>query len=141
MRSWPGPLWLWMTLALLAGCGATAQRTEFDSHASYNRTFDAVVGAMSDQKMTASVVDRRRGQIVAERNGDKVEATLTLLLDGAIRVGFSAQGQPHADAELLNRVVASYNARMGNQSMLGGFKDSGSQSGPVPCPSGPAFCK
>jgi hypothetical protein len=135
-----GALWLWLGLVLLAGC-STAQRTTFDSHASYNRTFDVALAAISDQRMVASTVDRRQGQIVAERNGDKVEVNLTLLQhDGAVRINFAALGESHADAELLTRVIASYNARMSNQSILGGFRDSGNSKGPVPCPSGPAFC-
>ena len=41
----------------------------------------------------------------------------------------------------LKRVVDAYNARVANRSILGGFRDSGNDTGPVPCSSGPAFCK
>jgi hypothetical protein len=135
-------LLLALALAALVGCTAPAQPSHFDSQASYNRTFEAATGAMADQKMTFGVIDRRHGQAVATLKGDTITATLQEQLDGTVRVTFSAQGPAHGDPELLKRVIASYNTRMSKQSMLGGFKDSGGAEykGPVPCPSGPAFC-
>jgi hypothetical protein len=135
-------LLLALLLAALAGCGTPTLRTHVDSYASYDRTFDTALGAMADQKMILSVQDRRMGNIVAELKGDKVEAALQPMLDGTIRVTFTAPGEPHADAELLKRVVASFNARMAQLSLLGGFKDGDAPGprGPTPCPSGPAMC-
>jgi len=135
-------LLLALAVAALGGCAAPAPPSHFDSQASYNRTFDAAAGAMADQKMTFGVIDRRHGQAVATLNGDTITATLQEQLDGTVRVTFSAQGPAPGDPELLKRVIASYNTRMSKLGLLGGFKDSGGAEykGPVPCPSGPAFC-
>jgi len=129
-------------LALLlgaAGCSTAPLGVVDDSQLSFGRTFDLALGAIGEQKMIVEVEDRRFGQIVGKLNGDTVTATLGSQHDGSIRVRFAQQGSN--DPDLLKRVVASYNARTANQSLLGGFRDSGNQTGPVPCPSGPAFCK
>jgi hypothetical protein len=62
------------------------------------------------------------------------------MLDGTLRVSFVPQNNSPAAVALQQRVAASYSERMSNLSILGGFGSSGSQRGPVPCPSGPAFC-
>ncbi|MGL6111044.1 MAG: hypothetical protein ACRC2B_13200 [Rubrivivax sp.] len=110
----------WLALAAFVGCAAAPQRTHFDSLASYDRTFDSAVGAMADHKMTFSVQDRRHGNIVAALKGDTITATLEPLLDGTIRVSFSAQNQPPADPGLLTRVAASYELRMSQARILPG---------------------
>jgi hypothetical protein len=110
-------LWLWLALAGLVGCGTPAQRTVFDSQASYNRSFDIALAAMADQKMIFSVQDRRFGTIVAERNGDTITATLQLQVDGTIRVAFSASDQP-SDPDLLKRVAAGFGERMSQQARI-----------------------
>ena len=134
-------LLLALALTALAGCATAPQH--FDSQASYNRSFDTAVAAMADQRMIFSTQDRRQGLVVAELNGDVIKATVEPRYDGTNRVSFSAQGDKPADAQLLQRVIAAYSDRMAKLGLLGGFKDSGgaSQSGPIPCPSGPAFCK
>lgn len=126
-------------LALLAGCSTAPPGAVSNSQLSPERTFNSALGAISDQKMIVEVQDRRFGNIVGRLNEDTITATLTPQLDGTIQVRFAQLGS--SDPDLLSRVVASYNARMANLSVLGGFRDSGNQTGPVPCPSGPAFCK
>jgi hypothetical protein len=126
--------------AVLAACGTSAPPTHFDSMAGYNRTFDAALGAMADQKMVFSVQDRRNGRIIGEVGGETLTATLQPMPDGALRVSFVPQNDSPAAMALQQRVADSYSARMSGQSILGGFRDSGDQRGPAPCPAGPAFC-
>ena len=126
-------------LALLTACSTAPLGVVNDSQLSYDRTFNTALAAVAEQKMIVEVQDRRFGQIVGTLNGDKVTVAMSPQLDGAIQVRFAQQGS--SDPELLKRVIASYNARMSNASLLGGFRDAGDQTGPVPCPSGPAFCK
>jgi len=111
-------LWLCLVLALLAGCSTRPQRTVFDSLASFERTFDIALRAMADQKMIFSAQDRRFGNIVAERNGDTITATLQMQQDGTIRVSFEAPGDKPADPELLNRVAAGFAERMSTQARV-----------------------
>lgn len=133
-------LLLTLTLAALCGCAAPPQPYHFDSQASYVRTFDLATAAMADQRMIFDVIDRRQGRAVATLKGDTITATLQDQLDGTVRVTFNAKGQ--ADPDLLKRVIASFNGRMAKLGLLGGFKESGGAEykGPIPCPSGPAFC-
>jgi hypothetical protein len=131
-----------VALAGIGGCaGAPADKVP-DSYLSYERTYDMAFAAMADQRMIFSVQDRRQGRIVAAIDGSTLVATIQPLFEGTTRVVFEPQGNTAADAALAKRVTDSYNARMGKPSLLGGFKDSGgaNQTGPVPCPSAPAFC-
>jgi len=112
-------LLLGMALGALAGCGTAPQRTQFDSHLNFERTFNTVMGAMADEKMTFSVQDRRHGLLVAERNGDTIQATMQPnFLDSTVRVQFSAVGDKHADDKLLSRVVEAYRLRMTGQARI-----------------------
>jgi len=112
-------LLLGLALGALAGCGTAPQRTQFDSHTSFERTFTTVMGAMADQKMTFSVQDRRQGLLVAELKGDTVQATLRPnLLDSTVRVEFSAVGDKHVDDKLLTRVIDAFRLRMAGQAHI-----------------------
>ena len=112
-------LLLTLGLVVLAGCASQSPRTQFDSPLSFDRTFNTVMGAMADQKMTFSVQDRRQGLLVAELNGDTVQATLRPNpLDSTVRVEFSAVGAPHGDDKLLTRVVDAYRQRMSGQANI-----------------------
>jgi hypothetical protein len=134
---------LLFVLAVLAGCSSSppgsAAASARDSHLSFDRTFNAALGAMADQKLVFSVQDRRNGRIVGAIEGETLTATLQPMRDGLLRVNFAPQGDSPAAVALQQRVIESYNARMSNQSILGGFK-GGNDRGPTPCPSGPAFC-
>ena len=135
---------LLLALVGLAGCSsspsAPSPATARDSHLSYDRTFDAALGAMADQKLILSVQDRRNGRIVGAQDGETLTATLQSMRDGMLRVNFTPKDDSPEAVALQQRVIASYNARMGNQSILGGFKSGSNDRGPTPCPSGPAFC-
>jgi hypothetical protein len=63
------------------------------------------------------------------------------MLDGTLRVSFVPQNDSPAALALQQRVAGSYSERMSKLSILGGIGGSGGDyRGPVPCPSGPAFC-
>ena len=106
-------------LAVLAGCGTPKLATQFETHTSFDRSFNTAMSAMADQKMIFKVQDRRQGVIVAELNGDSVQATVTPQhFEGTIRVNFSAVGDKHADAKLLERVVESFKQRTAGQAHI-----------------------
>jgi hypothetical protein len=112
-------LLLGLALGAVAGCSTTPQRTQFDSHLNFERTFNTVMGAMADEKMTFSVQDRRHGLLVAQLNGDTVQATMQPnFLDSTVRVQFSAVGDKHTDEKLLMRVVEAYRLRMTGQARI-----------------------
>jgi hypothetical protein len=135
---------LWLALGVLAACSSTAPGSPPgrvpDSMVGYNRTFDIALGAMADQKMTISEQDRRSGRIVGELDGQTITTTLQPMQDGTLRVNFVPQSDSADATALVQRLAASYNARMANLSLLGGWRGGGGDRGPVPCPSGPAMC-
>jgi hypothetical protein len=110
-----------LALVALSGCTTAPLGTVPDSLASYNRTFDAALGAMADQKMNFSVQDRRQGNIVGTLNGDTIIATLQPQFDGTIRVFFRSQTESATSAALLKRVVDAYNERMSGARLLPGL--------------------
>jgi hypothetical protein len=129
-------------LLLLGACAGPAPpaRPTAESHLSFDRTYAVARAALTDQKLAIGEEDRRRGVIVGTGDGVTITATLMPLPDGAIRVTFRAQPEG-ADPAALQRVADAYAARMAQHGVLSGFKgEGGSGGGPVPCPSGPAFC-
>jgi hypothetical protein len=133
---------LLFTLVSVVGCTSVSPGGVPDSLISIERTYDVALAAMADQRMIFSVQDRRQGRIVGSVEGSTLVATIQPIVDGTTRVTFEPQGNTAADAALVKRVIDAYNARMSKLGLLGGFKDaSGTEyKGPVPCPSGPAFC-
>jgi hypothetical protein len=136
---------MWLALAGICGiggCAASAPGRVADSQASFDRTYDMALGAMSDQRMIFSAQDRRQGRIVGSIDGITLSAAIQPIADGTTRVSFEAGGKTEADVAMLKRVADAYNARMSKLGLLGGFKDGAeaNQKGPVPCPSGPALC-
>lgn len=108
-----------LALAVLAGCGTARMATQFETHTSFDRSFNTAMSAMADQRMIFSVQDRRQGVIVAELNGDAVKATVEPQhFEGTILVSFSAVGDKHADDKLLERVVESFKTRMAGQAHI-----------------------
>ena len=134
---------LLFALVSVVGCTSMSPAGVPDSHISIERTYDVALAAMADQRMTFSVQDRRQGRIVGTVDGSTLVATIQPIVDGTTRVTFEPQGSTPTDAALVKRVTDAYNARMSQLGLLGGFKDpsgASQKAGPVPCPSGPAFC-
>jgi hypothetical protein len=123
----------------LAGCASPSAASVSDSQLSFERTYDVALAAMADQRLIFSVQDRRQGRIVGSADGATLIASIEPIVDGTTRVSFKPQGDSAADAALQKRVIEAYNARMGKLSLLGGSGGS-DYRGPVPCPTGPAFC-
>jgi hypothetical protein len=79
----------------------------------YDRAYDAALGALSDQGLGIVRQDRASGTIVGSRGPVTVTASVQPQPDGTTRVAFQAQGDQGADAGITQRVVSAYNARMG----------------------------
>ena len=107
------------SLSVLSGCADQPGRVP-DSMLNFDRTFDAALGALVDQKMVVTQQDRRRGTIEATAGKAGINVTLSNMLDGTIRVNFDPQGDMSADPGLLQRVTDSYNQRMSGARILPG---------------------
>jgi hypothetical protein len=77
----------------------------------FDRAFDAALGAIGDQGLRITSQDRASGNIVGVSGTVSVTASVRPQADGTTRVEFKTAGA--ADAGLAQRVAAAYNARMG----------------------------
>ncbi len=106
---------LLLGLSMLAGCVAYPV-APYPAPAAYgpstfDRAYDAALGALGDQGMRITSQDRATGQIVGVRGNASVTASVRPQPDGTTRVEFKTGGEP--DPGLSQRVLAAYNARMG----------------------------
>ena len=103
--------------ALLGGCVAYPYYP-YPAPASYgpstfDRAYDAALGALSEQGLTIASQDRASGTIVGSRGAYSVTASVRPQADGTTRVAFTPRGeQGPQDAGLVDRVFNAYNVRM-----------------------------
>ena len=79
----------------------------------YDRAYNAMLGAMSDQGVKVADANPTAGLITGQRGGITVIATVAPQPDGTTRVEFRTKGDINQDPNLINRITGSYNARMG----------------------------
>lgn len=79
----------------------------------FDRSWSAAVGAFRDQGVWIAVEDRGAGYLRGTRGGSEVTADVRTRGDGSVRVEFNTAGEKGHDPDLINRVVRSYNRRMG----------------------------
>jgi hypothetical protein len=100
--------------ALLGGCVAYPVGTPVPAGPStFDRAFDAASGAMSANGLALRTADRGSGVIVGTGGGLTLTASVRPQPDGTTRVEFNQSGGAGQDPNLVNRVVADYNRRMG----------------------------
>ena len=106
---------LLLGLALLAGCvaypAAPYPAPAVYGPSTFDRAYDAALGALGDQGLRITRQDRATGQIVGMRGNATVTASVRPQPDGTTRVEFKTSGE--AGPDLSQRVLAAYNARMG----------------------------
>jgi hypothetical protein len=79
----------------------------------FDRSWQAASGAMSDQGLSIDAQNRAAGIIRGSRSGIAITATVQTLADGSIQVRFDQTGATATDPDLVHRVSASYDRRMG----------------------------
>jgi hypothetical protein len=79
--------------------------------ASFDRSFSAAAGAMSDQGVALTVQDPGNGAIAGTLNGATVTASVRQQSDGSVVVQFNSSDA--RDPTLLDRISHSYDRRMG----------------------------
>lgn len=80
---------------------------------SFDRSWDAAVGAMADNGVAVTTQDRATGTIAGRRGGIDVVTQVRQQADGSVRVEFNSRGNVAEDPKLIERVSASYERRMG----------------------------
>jgi type IV pilus biogenesis protein CpaD/CtpE len=81
--------------------------------ASFDRSWDAALGAAADAGIQVSSADRASGRITGTKAGAAVTITIEQQGGGNLRVGFSAPDARETNPTLNERWLASYNRRMG----------------------------
>lgn len=71
------------------------------------------MAALQDQGIEIASADRTSGLIRGRRGGIDVTANLRTQADGSVRVQFDSTGSTSQDPAILDRVLRSYEARMG----------------------------
>lgn len=106
-----------LAIALLAivpaACYVTPYPYGYTVPANYDRSYDAVMGAMADNGLSIILDDRGAGRAVGRRGGMDVNGAVLRQGDGSVRVEFTTSGATAQDPQLIDRVTRSYNARMG----------------------------
>ena len=101
-----------IAIALLAGCVVAPYPDAYPVTTmvppSYDRSWDAALGAAADAGVQVTSVDRASGRISGSRAGTPVTIEVVRLADGNVRTGFST-----SDTALNQQLLAAYHRRMG----------------------------
>ncbi len=79
----------------------------------YDRAYNAMLGAMADQGVKVTDSNPSAGFITGQRGGISVTATVAPQADGTTKVEFRTRGDTAQDPQLIDRITSSYNTRMG----------------------------
>jgi len=80
---------------------------------SFDRSWNAALGAMQDVGVRIQSEDRGRGVITGANDSRNVTVNVMTQADGAVRVEISARGPQGGDANLANDISRAYDRRMG----------------------------
>jgi hypothetical protein len=80
---------------------------------SYDRVWDAAVGAAGDAGVKITSADRNTGIIQGFTGSAGVTISVATQADGKVRVEFTSKGPKGADPDLNDRFTRFYNMRMG----------------------------
>lgn len=81
--------------------------------ASFDRLWNAALGAAQDVGLAVTSADRSSGHIEGRRNTSGIIITVTPQADGRVVVKFDATGPGPQEQGLNERLAAAYNRRMG----------------------------
>ena len=80
---------------------------------SFDRSWNAALGAAQDLGVRIQSEDRARGVITGATASRDVTIIVATQADGSVRVEFSARGPQGGDANLANDISRAYDRRMG----------------------------
>jgi hypothetical protein len=110
-----GAVWVVGAAALLGGCVVypTYATPVAYGPSTFDRAWQAAIGALNDQGLAIATQDRAAGIVSGTRGEVAVTATLRTQADGTTRVEFNTRDDRGREPGLTQRVLNSYNARMG----------------------------
>jgi hypothetical protein len=104
------------TAALIAGCifaPYPSYPVVVSTPASFDRSWDAALGAAEDAGVQVTLADRMAGRITGTNAGAAVTIELRQFSDGSVQVRFSAPDSKEINPKLSDRWLSAYNRRMG----------------------------
>jgi hypothetical protein len=102
------------TALLIGGCVAYPYGYPAPSlPASFDRSWDAALGAAADAGVQVTSADRASGRITGSKAGAAVSIALLQQADGSLRVSFDAPNSKETNPTLNERWLSSYERRMG----------------------------
>jgi hypothetical protein len=101
-------------LVMFPGCVTYQQvPVSVPSPSTFDRSWNAAVGAAQDEGVRITSEDRARGVITGIRGEQNVTVNVWTQADGSVRVEFSARGPKGSDPGLASRISRAYDRRMG----------------------------
>jgi len=114
------PLSYWISAfaltLLVGGCVATpygVPPAPAPEPSTFNRSWDAALGAAADAGVQVTSADRGRGRISGSKAGEPVVIMPLTQSDGSVRASFDAPTSKEANPTLDERWLANYQRRMG----------------------------
>jgi hypothetical protein len=97
----------------LAGCVVYEPVAYPGAPSSFDRSWNAALGAAQDVGVAVTSANRATGRIQGWRNATAITITVTPQADGRIFVTFNASGPEPQEQGLNERLTDAYNRRMG----------------------------
>ena len=79
----------------------------------FDRAWDAAVGAAYDEGVQVTVQDREHGIIRGTKGSADIEISVRTQADGSVRIAINARGAGSRDTALADQINRSYDRRMG----------------------------
>jgi hypothetical protein len=99
--------------ALLVGCVAAPYPSGYPVPSSFDRSWDAALGAASDAGVQITSADRASGRMTGTKAGAAVTIDLRPQPDGSLQVAFNAPDSKESNPTLNERWLSAYQRRMG----------------------------
>ncbi|RZI44678.1 hypothetical protein EGT07_04510 [Herbaspirillum sp. HC18] len=97
----------------VATCLAAACETYVPTSSTYDRAWNAALGAVQDAGVTITQAEPANGLIRGTKNGTDVTVSVTRQADGSVRVQFDSKGDNRNDPQMPERFSQAYERRMG----------------------------
>ena len=105
-----------LTALLIGGCVAYPYgypAASAPGPSTFDRSWDAALGAAADAGVQVTSADRSSGQINGSKGGAAVAIALLMQADGSVKVSFDAPKSQESNPTLGERWLSSYQRRMG----------------------------
>ena len=110
----PSALGACLAAAMVAGCTYyQVAPTSSSGPSSFDRSWNAALGAAEDLGVAVASADRTSGYIYGTTPTEDVTITVFMQADGRVRVEFNVKNASGSGSDLADRLHRAYNARMG----------------------------